>query len=109
MSKIKLTLLALCLNSLTSCVAPPDVVTCVSLSTEKYWCTYTISEIEFTVDKSETEKWKTFIEPGLVSIPAKSWGELKKYIINNCKKHSECSKDIVSWEKKVKKIDSNLK
>lgn len=66
---------------------PPDVRACVSLSEQKGFCTYTISDKE---EFLTGQPWLDLKMKSLV-VPAGSWSEVKKFILKICKKTQECS------------------
>jgi hypothetical protein len=44
-----------------------------------------------------------------VILPAHSWAEIKKFIINICKESEICKDNVSSWDRAVSDIDSWLK
>ena len=92
---------------LEGCASVPDVPVCSQINPSKGYCVYTISEKDFIWDDEHKFEDKTFWEarPYFVYVPAKSWAEIKKFIIKTCKQHKDCQKDIATWDRKLKKID----
>ena len=92
---------------LLSCASVPNTPVCTQLSPDRGFCVYTIEEKEFLWDDEHKFDGKTWWEakPSMVYVPAKSWAEIKKFIIKTCKQHKDCQKDIATWERKAKKID----
>ncbi len=87
---------------LCSCkLDPPDVKACVSLSSEKGFCTYTISDKE---EKISGKPWEALKSKSLV-VPAESWSEIKKFILKVCEKTEECS--VSSAQEKFNDFDSH--
>lgn len=83
------------------------------------YCTNTLSDVEFIVDNElnpwpeEDEKLKrrktwSEVEATAVRVPVTSWVAIKAYIIAQCKKSNDCSKDITTWERKLSQIDRML-
>lgn len=87
---------------LSSCDNPPDVAVCVDL-TDKGFCTYTISDKEFYVTGNEWEQMKI---KSLV-LPSESWQEIKKYLLEQCKKSSKCMDKIETIQKKSEALNAD--
>ena len=104
MNKLKLMLSSVLLSSQLSCATPPDVPVCTSLSSERGFCTYTISEKDYFV---EGEAWKKQQAESLL-LPAESYAKIKAYILKMCKKTGQC-KDLASWERKQTKLEKKGK
>jgi hypothetical protein len=100
-------LAVLSLSLLTNCASPPDVYVCTELSPSKGWCTWTISEKEFFVDKDHLLDGQTWEQVNATSlrVPAKSWGKLKAFIMKICKKSKRCAANIGTWERKMKAVE----
>ena len=100
------------LSLLTSCagVSVPDFPACIELHPAEGYCINTVSSKEFRV--SEKNKWedKTWWElrPYMIYLPHLSWVEIKKFVINVCRKYN-CDKfEIGNWERTVNKIDEAI-
>jgi|WetSurMetagenome_2_1015567.scaffolds.fasta_scaffold383970_2 hypothetical protein len=87
---------------LVSCASkPPDVVICAHVNDNQLYCNYTISDKPFYVDADTPFKdidgkiyeVKDLINISLV-VPPTSYGKIKAYIIDQCKKNSNCSNNI---------------
>ena len=75
------------LLSLTSCrVEIPNIEVCGKLP-EGGYCAYTLSGPEREIDES---KWD---ELGRVSMDAESFGKLKKFILESCKRSRKCKEE----------------
>lgn len=99
---------------LSACATPPDTDVCVEIDEGVLgWCTYTISEKEFYVDNDKNrhpdgnKTWKEIKTESLI-MPARSYGKVKAYIIKQCKKHNDCSRDISKWKRKTNKIQTKI-
>ncbi len=88
----------------------PDVPVCVEFAPDRAGCVKIISGEEFMID--ETHKFETHtyweIRPAMVLVPASSWVEIKKFIIDICKKTNQCQQEVKNWERSVNTIDSQL-
>ncbi len=87
----------LSLSLLTSCAQVPDVKACVEISATRGWCSNTISEQEAFYDG---QAWQDIRYQSLI-IPASSWGELKAYILKQCKKNQDCLKSLTLWQSRA--------
>lgn len=121
--------LAILSSLLVSCASPPDVPSCAPITEDIGYCIFSISDKEFYVDnnargmddkgnacvwkeplvvngvpeKTNCMQWKDLKKKSLI-VPAQSYGKIKKFIIDICKQHNQCNKDIRSWERKADKI-----
>ncbi len=89
---------------------PPDEFVCVELSMSKGFCTKTISNQEMIVDEVNTLNGQTWFQmrPQFVLVPPKTWAEIKKFIIRECKKSDTCNSTVETWERKLVEIDEKL-
>lgn len=92
-----------------SCANVPDFDACVEIHPAKGFCTSVISGKEKIIDENNKYDNKTWFEqrPYMVLIPYKSYSELKKYIIKQCKQSNKC-KEVSSWDRTLENIDKNL-
>jgi hypothetical protein len=113
-----LTIKCLLSGLLSSCaVAPPDVPICTELSMTRGFCTYTVSDKDFYIDEThpfsfyDNEPPQTWwdLRPTFVLVPAPSWAKIKAFTIKVCKKYGQCDKTITSWDRKLSKMDEELK
>lgn len=106
-NKKSLILLSCLLSLLHSCATPPDVAVCTRLNSTQGYCVNTISNVEGIVDDTHLLNGKTWVDIVIESVyvPVDSWKEIKKFIINTCKKHNDCRKDISSWDRKLNSIN----
>lgn len=90
--------------------SPPAIPVCVELSMSRGYCINTISGEEFEVNDTKLIDGKTWwsIRPSMVMMPATSWAKLKTYIITQCKKTKLCDKEISSWDRTIKSVDTAL-
>jgi len=96
---------------LTSCqTAPPAIPICVELSMSRGYCINTITAEEFEVNDTKLIDGKSWwiARPSMVMMPASSWAKLKTYIITQCKKTKLCDKEISSWDRTIKSVDTAL-
>jgi hypothetical protein len=94
----------------------PDEPICVELSLDEGYCIYTLSDREFKINETHKHsfngsKSKTWWElrPTMLHLPAESWAEIKKFIINICKDTKKCSEYVHSWDRTIEKIDKMTK
>lgn len=94
----------------SSCASIPDTWVCRARSVNQGFCTKTISQEEKIVDDSNTIYGKTWIDLKIESVyvPVESWGEIKKYIVDQCKKRQDCSNDIGTWTSKIDSLNPTL-
>jgi len=84
---------------ITACASqPPDVVICAHVSDNQLYCNYTISDKPFYVDADTPFKdidGKIYQVAELINIslvvPPKSYGKIKSYILEQCKRNNNCS------------------
>lgn len=71
------------------------------------YCVRTMSGEDFEVNETSLYDGKTWWElrPTMIQMPAKTWSELKKWIIKICKNNSQCDASVANWERTVHKID----
>ena len=107
-------LLSLSLSfSLSACTLKvPDVPLCTELNITKGFCTSTVSDKDITIDEKhpysfDGSKPQTWFEmrTSLISFPASSWAELKKFILKACKLTGKCDEMVASWDRKLQKLD----
>lgn len=112
--RLKLILSALLLLSLLfviSCAGtPPNVPLCVELSPERAHCVRIMTSEQFEVNEERKLDGKTWWEhkPSVISMPATTWRELKKWIIKICKNNQACDSQVASWDRTVETIDSKI-
>lgn len=111
LNKPSLMLLALSLGLLLSgCATPPDGPVCVEMSPTSGHCFHTIKNIEQDVDATnllDGKTWEQVNETGLI-IPASYWGQLKAYLLKQCKKNNDCNDGLGKWQAQADKIDAGL-
>ena len=93
---------------LQSCASVPDVYVCTQLDINRGWCTKTISDEEFIVEKAgESPLKKSWWEMKnhMIMLPPESWAQIKSFIIKKCRKNKECGE---TWEKRIEKVDKKL-
>lgn len=63
-------------------------------------CVYTVSGKTVEVDDDRPLEGQTWwdMRQKVLSMPAKSWAEMKAYMIKMCKRH-KCNVDISSWDR----------
>jgi hypothetical protein len=74
------------------------------------YCINTISGKESEVNDTVLIDGKSWwnARPSMVMMPATSWAKLKTYIIVQCKKTKLCDKEISSWDRTIKSVDTAL-
>lgn len=89
-----------------SCSSIPDVPVCVQVNPGKAFCTYTIQDKDFFIDDNNLFEAQTYwdIKPTMIQVPYKSWVELKKFILIQCKR-SNCTNN---YSQKIDTIESNV-
>ena len=104
MKKISLILL---ISFLSGCNEPPNVFICIELDVNKAYCSYTVKGDSYYWDDTNKLNGETYWESKthLLRVPIESWGEIKKYIVKNCKKYGNCSEA----ESLIGNVDRNLK
>jgi hypothetical protein len=96
---------------LTSCqTAPPNIPVCVEIAIDRGACIKTISGEKFDIDERNTFEGQTWwgARPTMLMIPSSSWAKLKTYIITQCKRTGQCTKEISSWDRTIQTIDKTL-
>jgi hypothetical protein len=86
---------------LSGCSTIPDTIICAEISLSKGICRYTISDKTITIDDNnlyEDETWFSMRNKALM-VPAKSWAEIKSWMIKQCKKTNQCNVQIDSWDR----------
>lgn len=110
--KTLLLLLSVLLNLiLSSCATyPPDDFICIELDPDKGFCTRMISDEDRVWDEQHKMFGKTWWEarPGMLHLPIETWKNLKKYLIQQCKKNNDCAEDLQKWERKMQVIESHM-
>lgn len=113
MKKIIWISFTLSLNLLTSCaIKPPDIPVCVEMSLDRGECIKVISGEKITIDEKNKYQNKTWWEsrPTNIIMPLSSWVDLKKWIIDMCRKNKNvCDKEISSWDRSLEIIDQKVK
>lgn len=97
---------------LASCAGnPPDEPLCTELTVSRGYCVRMISGEGFEVDDERLYDGKTWWElrPTMIQMPAKTWAELKKWIIKICKNNNQCDDAVANWERTVDRIDNVVK
>jgi hypothetical protein len=76
----------------------------------KAYCTTIISGQGFYIDDESLFEDRTWFDQRheMLQVPVSTWAEIKKYLINNCKKSRRCSSNISSWDRGMKNIDEQL-
>jgi hypothetical protein len=66
----------------------------------------TISNKDMIVDDEHLLNGKTWLDLKIeaVYLPTESWAKLKTYIISQCKKHSDCTKEVGDWNRKLEYV-----
>lgn len=105
LSVISLTLLANCAG------LPPDEPLCTEITMSRGYCVRMMSGEGFEISDEKLYEGKTWWElrPTMIQMPAKTWKELKKWIIKICKNNSQCDSAVADWERTVHKIDQVVK
>lgn len=104
-------LLVLLASCLVSCVTQvPDVPICIELDIGQGSCVKIITGEEFQISDKSPFNGKTWwdMRPAMIQVPADSWVEIKKFIIDICKKTNQCQNEVTNWERSVLTIDSQL-
>lgn len=113
-------LLVISFAGLVSCATPPDVPFCVPVDELSGYCFNTISDVEYQVDETHlfedkaepdsSKRMKTWVQLRDVSViaPPYSYAKMKAYIQANCKRDSDCSKDLSRWQKRVKRAEQKM-
>jgi hypothetical protein len=93
---------------LVSCANVPNVPVCFELDITRGYCINTLSQEGFYVDETNLLDGKTWFENriSMVMMPAKSWGELKSYILKNCKRTGKCA-EIEKFNQQLKPVEKN--
>jgi hypothetical protein len=88
----------------------PKVPICAEIRPDKAYCINTITSQEFVWDDQNLFEDKTYWDarPTLLLLPASSWVEIKKFIIEVCKKTKKCDSQVSSWERTVDVIDQQI-
>ncbi len=107
MKNLKLSLSFL-LSLAVGCASVPDTPICRQRTVNSGFCTYTVSDKDFIIDDTHPYLGKTWIDMKIeaIYVPVESWGEIKKFIIKQCKKSNKCSKDISSWDRKINSLSN---
>ena len=102
----KLMIISLSLIAI-SCATVPDVPICKELTPDRGWCSWTLKKGGFYVDEANPyafdpehpEKLSTWWEyrPVMMALPPYSYGELKKYIIKQCRITRKCQGNVGEW------------
>lgn len=97
-----------------SCASVPDVPVCKEITPDRGWCSYTLREGGFYVDDdrpyafdpSKPEELYTWwqIRPQMIQVPAKSWKEIKAYIVKQCKRSGKCEGNVGEWFDKLEDV-----
>ncbi len=107
--KISKLLLGISLSLIVSgCTTmPPDVPVITRTGPTEGFYVYTMSEKEGIVDDTHLLEGKTFLDYVIegVIVPAKSYAEIKSFILKMCKKYKECG-DVAKWKSKLDQLDS---
>lgn len=74
---------------------------CIELAPTKGYCTYTISPDFFFL---HNEEWQSLKNKSMV-LPAQSWKEIKKFIMDLCKESNQC----VMVEKKISQFEEQIR
>lgn len=84
------------------CSSVPNIPVCFELDITRGYCINTLDQEGFYVDETHLLNGKTWFENriGMVMLPAKSWAELKSYILKNCERTGKC--------KEIEKFNKNL-
>jgi hypothetical protein len=93
---------------LQSCASVPDVYVCTQLDINRGWCTKTISDEEFIVERAEGSPLKLSwwaMRNQMIMLPPESWAKIKAFVIKKCRKNKECGE---TWEKRLDNIDKKL-
>jgi hypothetical protein len=105
---LKTLLLSVAISSCsTGSLKSIDKPICTEISLEKGYCVNIISGDGFFVDEEKLLDGKTWFESRIemILVPVKTWAELKKYIIVNCKKNKQCQEKLDNWVKSMDNID----
>ena len=79
----------------------PNLPICAEVSLAKGICTYTVTGKNIVIDDDnlyEGETWFSLRNKALI-IPAKSWAQIKAYLIKMCKKTNQCDVDVSQWDR----------
>jgi hypothetical protein len=89
----------------------PDVPICVELNINRAGCVRIISGQTFPIDDEHKLDGKTWwdMRDQMILVPADSWVEIKKFIIDICKRTNQCQKEVRTWERSVDVIDKQIK
>jgi len=77
---------------------------------ERAYCVQIMTGKAYEVNETRKLDGKTWWEgrPSVISMPATSWRELKKWIIKICKNNQACDSQVASWERTVQTIDEKV-
>lgn len=96
---------------LISCGTIPDKPVCTDLRFDAGFCVWTISNKEMVVDDHNLLDGKTWydMQVGIIKMPLDTFLEIKKYIINQCKRNNNCSQSIDSWDRAMDTLEMKAK
>lgn len=114
LKKFSLKLLMISLSLIVfSCATVPNVPICKELDPDRGYCSWTLQKGGFYVDEAhpyafdpkKPNELKTWWEyrPVMMALPPYSWGELKTYIIQQCKLTKKCNGNVGEWFDKFEK------
>lgn len=91
-------------------IAPPNVPVCIETNIDSARCTTLISGENFRVDETHLLEGKTYfqIRPQMILVPASSWVEIKKFVIDICAQTHQCSNNVGSWQTTLNTLQSDL-
>lgn len=102
----------LALTFLSGCASTvPDSVVCVELDINLGGCVHIVSGQQFFVDDKHPYNGKNWWDQRneMILVPATSWVEIKKFIIDICKSTNQCQSSVTNWERSVNTIDDQLR
>ena len=111
---LKLILSVLLLSSFLSLIScaglPPDEPLCTEINPERAYCVRMMSGKQFEISETKKFNGQTWweLKPTVISMPASTWRELKKWIIKICKNNSQCDDAVAGWDRTVKIIDDQV-
>lgn len=91
-------------------IAPPNVPVCIETNIDSAKCTTLISGENFVVDEKHLLEGKTYfqIRPQMILVPASSWVEIKKFVLDICHQTHQCDSAVGSWDTTLISISNDL-
>jgi hypothetical protein len=65
-----------------------------------------VNDTELFIDENGKKLTWLDMQLGIIKIPLETFKAMKKYFIDNCKKNSQCSDKIDSWDRNISVLES---